>query len=90
MDDKQLWEYSKVYIKPVDAEWVARQFKLYDQYVKNYYCDPREILNKFNGLSYDEDKNQVAKIKYLAEEVNFGNIHLKICNDNELSKMIKK
>ena len=50
MDDKQLWEYSKVYTKPVDAEWVARQFKLYDQYVKNYYCDTRNIFNKFNGL----------------------------------------
>lgn len=48
------FNYNVAYNKPVDAEWVSRQFKIYDQYVKDHY-DPKELLNNFDGTSYDED-----------------------------------
>lgn len=48
------FNYNVAYNKPVDAQWVSRQFKIYDQYVKEYY-DPRNLLNNFDGTSYDEN-----------------------------------
>lgn len=60
------FNYNVTYNKPVDAEWVSRQFKIYDQYVKEYY-DPRELLNNFDGTSWDKDGFKEYNISKLGD-----------------------
>jgi hypothetical protein len=46
------FNYNATYNKAVDADWVKRQFRIYDQYAKEHY-DPKELLNNFDGTSYN-------------------------------------
>ena len=88
-DNEIVFDYSKDYGRPVDAAWVARQFKIYDKYVREYY-NPRELLNKFDGTSYNSKGEVEFNIVFLGfvEHLDSGRIdarNIYISNELEVS-----
>jgi len=88
-DNEIVFDYSKDYGRPVDAAWVARQFKIYDKYVREYY-NPRELLNKFDGTSYNSKGEVEFNIVFLGfvEHLDSGRIDARsiyISNELEVS-----
>lgn len=81
------FDYRKDYTPPIDKAYLEKQFRIYDAYVKEYY-DPRELLAKFNGISYNEKGEEQRKISYLSDTVFFGDTQVNFCSPIELNRLI--
>ena len=88
------WDYSTNYKRPVDAEWVAKQFKLYDSKVREYY-DPRAIFNEFDGTSWNSPSDltdisyKIVHLGDLQEPLVVSHQQWKLCSKDDLSNMIE-
>lgn len=88
-------DYIKNYKFAVDPDWVAKQFQLYDKYVREYY-DPTKLLNRFSGISYNENGETEKNLTQIGDAELDGIKVLKdgdfirwqLCESNSISNLI--
>lgn len=79
-------DYNIQYINCVDKEWVAKQFELYDLYVKEH-LDASKFLNSFDGTSYNENGVPEYNIVNLGD-FSVNNVPWRLCSSDAVSNMI--